>query len=473
MNDNHPLTTNSSARGFSIGLQPKLAWMAILWLVIPTALCLLIRFSSILQIFFPAASVIVGAFLYWRYPILYLSFTWWLWFIAPFIARVVEYQNGLTDPGLRLIILAPYLVTILTAFSFFKHFPRIYRQDGLPFVLGFIAIFYAFLVGLAKSNPITEIVQGVLSWLPGIFFGFHLLINWQDYPSYRQNTERTFLWGTLVMGIYGVVQYVVAPEWDRFWLRNSEELLLCCGWPEPLQIRVWSTLNYPFTFAYAMMASLLLLLSRQEPLVFLAIISGFMSLLLSEVRAAWGGWVIGFITIVISIKQHYQMRLIATLIVIGVCLTPLATMEPFSEVITSRLETLSNVKEDHSFNERAEIYGKLINSAVSEFNGRGMGGEKIIDAGTLDVLATLGWLGIIPFLSGIILIFLRLFQYSEARSDPFMNSARAIVLSVFITLPATNTMVLLPGVMFWGFSGMAMAAHKYHQHQRTVGLRIE
>lgn len=473
MKDKHALTTNSSEKGFSLGLEPKPAWMAILLLVIPTALCLLIRFSSILQIFFPAGALIVGAFLYSRYPVLYLGFNWWLWFMAPFIARVVEYQNGLTDPGLRLIILAPYLVTILTAFSFFKHLPRIYRQDGLPFFLGFIAIFYAFFVGLAKGNAMTEIVQGVLSWLPGIFFGFHLLINWQDYPSYRQNTERTFLWGTLVMGMYGVVQYIVAPEWDRFWLRNSEELLLCCGWPEPLQIRVWSTLNYPFTFAYAMMASLLLLLSRQEPLVFMAIISGFMSLLLSEVRAAWGGWVIGFITIVISIKQHYQMRLIATLIVIGVCLTPLATMEPFSEVITSRLETLSNVKEDHSFNERAEIYGKLINSAVSEFNGRGMGGGKIIDAGGLDVLATLGWLGIIPFISGIILIFLRLFQYSEARSDPFMNSTRAIVLSIFITLPATNTMVLLPGVMFWGFSGMAMAAHKYHQHQRTVGLRVE
>jgi hypothetical protein len=473
VNNKHVLTTNSSERGFSIGLQPKPAWMAILLLVIPTALCLLIRFSSILQIFFPTGALIVGAFLYWRYPVLYLGFNWWLWFIAPFIARVVEYQNGLTDPGLRLIILAPYLVTILTAFSFFKHLPRTYRQDGLPFFLGFIAILYAFCVGLAKSNSITEIVQGVLSWLPGIFFGFHLLINWQDYPSYRQNTQRTFLWGTLVMGIYGVVQYIVAPEWDRFWLRNSEELLLCCGWPEPLQIRVWSTLNYPFTFAYAMMASLLLLLNRQEPLVFLAIIPGFMSFLLSEVRAAWGGWFIGFLTIVTSLKQYYQMRLITALLVIGVCLTPLATMEPFSEVITSRLETLSNVKEDHSFNERAEIYGKLVNSAVSEFNGRGMGGAKIIDAGTLDVLATLGWLGIIPFVSAIVLIFLKLFQYAEARSDPFMNSARAIVLSIFITLPATNTMVLLPGVMFWGFSGMAMAAHKYHHYQRTVGLRIE
>jgi len=31
-----------------------------------------------------------------------------------------------------------------------------------------------------------------------------------------------------------------------------------------LKIRVWSTLNYPFTFAYFMMAGLLLLLSSKE-----------------------------------------------------------------------------------------------------------------------------------------------------------------------------------------------------------------
>jgi len=49
-------------------------------------------------------------------------------------------------------------------------------------------------------------------------------------------------------------------------LRNAEDLQLCCGWPEPLKIRVWSTLNYPFTFAYFMMAGLLLLLSSKEAL---------------------------------------------------------------------------------------------------------------------------------------------------------------------------------------------------------------
>lgn len=167
------------------------------------------------------------------------------------------------------------------------------------------------------------------------------------------------------------------------------------------------------------------------------------------------------------------MRFIVTLLVTTVCLYPLTTVEPFSEVITSRVQSLSNVQGDESYNVRASIYNSLLESTLSEVLGRGMGGQKLIDAGMLEVLATLGWFGIVPYLSGILLLFFSLFQHAEARLDPFVNSARAIALSIFITLPATNTLVLLPGVMFWGFSGMSMAAHKYYQHQHMIGLRTD
>jgi hypothetical protein len=413
---------------------------------------------------------IVGAFLYWRYPILYLGFNWWVWFLAPLLTRIVEYQNGWTGSGLRFIILSPYLVTMLTTISFIQSFAKVRLQHSLPFILGFISILYALLIGVVSGNPIVEIGQAVLSWLPAIFFGFHLLANWRDYPQYRQNMQRTFCWGVLVMGIYGILQYVFAPEWDRFWLTHAEDLQLCCGQPAPLKMRVWSTLNFPFTFAYAMMAGLLLLLNKQKPLEVTAIVAGFMAFLLSEVRAAWGGWFIGFVLVLTSLKPSYKVRLIAAVLMIGLCVYPLTKVEPFSEAIASRFQTVSNVQEDQSFNERVQIYGELVNTAVGEVIGRGLGGQKIVDAGPLDVIATLGWFGVVPYIGGVALIFLNLFQYAETRLDPFMNASRAIVLSIFAVLPATNTMVLLPGVMFWGFAGIAMAAHKYHVYQRVLTI---
>lgn len=451
-------------------LQPTQAWAAILALVIPTALCLLVGFSSILQFLFPAGAFAVAAFLYFRYPTLYLGFTWWVWFLSPFISRMVEYQNGLTDPGLRLIILAPYLATMMTAVTFFKQLPRLPQQGGLPFLLACISLVYAAMIGFAKGNSITEIIQGVLSWLSGVIFGIHLLVNWREYPNYRQNTQRTFFWGVLVMGIYGVYQYVVAPEWDRFWLRNAEDLQLCCGWPEPFMIRVWSTLNYPFTFAYAMMACLLLLFSNQNAFSIPAITAGAVSFLLSLVRGAWVGWLIGLMAFFGTLKPNFKLRLIVTVLSIALFLVPVINMPPFNEAVLTRLQSLSNTSDDFSANERKEIYARLVKSATSEVFGRGMGGAAIIDAGVLDVLATLGWLGIIPYASGIILLFFSLFKYAEARFDSFVNAARATVLSIFVTLPFNNALVLLPSILFWGFSGMALAAHRYHRHQRLLQL---
>ncbi|NJO39548.1 MAG: O-antigen ligase family protein [Cyanobacteria bacterium CRU_2_1] len=451
----------------------KPAWAAILGLSFFSALCLLVGFSSILNYAFPAGCLAVGIFLYWRYPILYLGFNWWVWFLSPLIARIVEYQNGWTDPGLRLIILSPYLVTMLTAGSFFQYLPRMMSwQDGLPFGLAFTGVFYALFVGLFKSNSTVAIVQDLLTWLPAIFLGSHLVVNWRQYPSYRQNTQRVFGWAVLVMGIYGVVQYAVAPEWDRFWLRNAETLQLCCGQPEPFMIRVWSTLNYPFTFAYAMMAALLLLLSNPTVLNSLALVSGFISFLLSLVRGAWIGWIVGLLIFFMSLKSQLKARLLLTIVVIGALLSVLTTLNPFADAVTSRFQSLSDVQSDHSVSVRATIYANLINSAVSEIVGRGMGGQGIIDAGFLDVLVILGWFGVILYGSGILMLFFNLFQGSfqgaKTRSDPFISAACAVVCSILVGLPANNTLVLLPGVLFWGFAGMAIAARTYYQHQKRT-----
>jgi len=452
----------------SLSLEPQIAWIAILGFVIPVALCLLIRFSSILQIIFPVGALAVGTLLYLRYPILYLGFNWWLWFLAPFITRLVEYQNGIVNPGMRFIILSPYLVTMLTAITFFKHLPRLHRKGGTPFILVFVSIVYALLMGLAKGNPIPQAIQGVLSWLPGVFFGVHLMINWQDYPKFQQNTQRVFLWGILVMGSYGVYQYIVAPEWDTFWLRNAEDLQLCCGWPEPLQIRVWSTLNFPFTFAYAMMACLLICLGGRSSMVVPSVVVGFLSFLLSQVRGAWLGWLIGMMSFWITLKPNLKFRVIVMFLAITIFLVPLITMTDLAGGIISRLQSLSDVQGDYSAAERQEIYAQLVNGALSEFLGRGMGGKAIIDAGILDVIATLGWLGFMFYAGGILLILFTLYGYTETRLDPFMNAARSIVPSILVTLPFNNALVLLPGILFWGFAGMTISAHQYHVYQKSL-----
>lgn len=276
--------SNSSTGGFYLGLQPALAWTAILGLCILSALLIMVGAGKILNLAFPMGAFAVGTFLYFRYPLLYIGFSWWMLFLTPLVRRLSDYRGGFTDPSPML--LAPYLVTGLTLITCWRHFPKAYRQGGLPFVLSFVGVFYAFLIGLINRQP-TVVFREVLDWLPPVCFGFHLWVNWQDYPSYRQNIQRIFFWGVLVMGVYGIVQFVVAPEWDLLWMNSTDIASSNGGKPGPFALRIWSTTTSTEPFAGIMAAGLLLLATRKGALSISASVAGYLSLVLTMVRSAW------------------------------------------------------------------------------------------------------------------------------------------------------------------------------------------
>jgi hypothetical protein len=392
-----------------------------------------------------------------------------MWFLTPLLRRLVDYRSGWDAQGVMLV--SPFLVTLVTLATFLRYLPKSYRLGGLPFVLVFIAVIYSFLVSLINSSP-TVAARALLDWLTPVLFGFHLFVNWRDYPSYRQNIQRTFLWGVLVMGAYGVVQFLIAPEWDRLWLKGAMEVGgNSFGNPEPLKIRVWSTVNAPGHFAMIMIPGLLLLFNCSEALCFPAAGFGYLAFLLSSVRSAWGGWFVGLLILINSLKPYRQTRLIITILVIVVCVFTLSTMEPFSNVINSRVQTLSNIEEDNSFQARKYLFQTTIEKALSEGLGQGLGNGNFGDSGILETLLTMGWFGMTFYLGGIILLLFNLLQNSTNRSDPFMSSCKAIGICICVLIPMGNTIVALPGAVFWGFSGMFMAAHKYYQHQGTVGVK--
>ena len=65
------------------------------------------------------------------------------------------------------------------------------------------------------------------------------------------------------------------------------------------------------------------------------------------------------------------------------------------------------------------------------------------------------------------LIIFSVFQYAEANFDTFVSTARAISITFCVQLVGYSTMIGLSGMIMWGFLAMAMAAHKYYQHQNT------
>lgn len=444
--------------------RPALAWTGILSLVLVVGLGILAGVGGALRLLYPAGAAAVGILLYGRYPLLYISFTWWIWFLTPLVRRLIDQQSGWQDPSI--VLLAPPLVTLITVVTLFRHLPGVHRQGGLPFILCFASVFYGFLIGLVQ-NSLAGTVVALLNWLPPLLFGFHLFVNWQQYPVYRQTVERTFLWGVLVMGSYGVWQYLIAPGWDRIWLTNAVDTNVF-GYPEPLGIRVWSTMNSPQPFAAVMMAGLILLLSNRDRLKFAATGVGYLSFLLSLARSGWLSWVAGLILYLPSLKSHLQIRLLITLMTMALLVVPLASIEPLASEIAPRLESLSNTQEDGSYQARLEGYNELLGEALTEGMGRGLGvtvesnhlGSQ--DSGILTLLFSLGWLGAIPYATGMFLIFLKLFQGTEARFDTFASAARAIAFGIFAQIGLNVSMIGVVGLVLWGFLGIGLAASRYH-----------
>jgi hypothetical protein len=228
-----------------------------------------------------------------------------------------------------------------------------------------------------------------------------------------------------------------------------------------------------------MMAGLLLLFTNSSPWRFPAVAVGYLSFLISLVRSAWLGWAVAVLTFIPALKPKFQMQLIVTILVMSVCVLPLATLQPFSEVIAARLSTFTAGSHDVSYGDRLQGYSEITTQALTEIAGGGLGftitSDSIgsNDSGILSILLTLGWFGALPYLGGILLLFFSLFYSSEGRSDPFINAARAISLGVFSQIGLGIATAALSGVVMWGFAGMALAGQKYYFYQRLQWTRLQ
>ena len=447
------------------------AWIAIGVLMIGTVLCLIVKAGIVLRVGFPVMSFLVGILLYRTQPSYYIGFSWWMWILTPLISRLSDYLTS-WDPQ-RAIMIAPFLVSSITLATLFRHVMNSNEKVNLPFQLVLVGLLYATLIGYVFAAPIS-IIRSLMEWIVPVAFGYHLFWNWKLYPQYCNTLRMTFLLGVLITGCYGVFQFITAPEWDCKWLIETE--IISMGKPEPFGIRVWSTMNSPASFASFMMSGLLLLLSSNNPLQLPATVVGYLSFLLSLARTAWGGLLVGLILMTSSMKLELQVRIVLLLLVVGLCVVPLSSMDPFSEVIGNRIDSMKDVENDSSFNARSGDLGGYLYNAVSNPLGQGFGNswirqangslsQQITDNGLVDMFSTLGWLGTAPYLTGLLMLTALVFQVKAVRHDSFMSAARGISISFVIQMASTNSLIGLGGMFMWGFLGIVLSGERYHRHQ--------
>lgn len=454
-----PNTSKSKPKLASKNSQPLLAWAAILGLILFTLSLIIFGADELLNLTFPIVTLAVGILLYFRYPLIYNSFSWWIWLLAPLVRRLIDYRSSYTEPSP--ILLAPFLVSSVTIITFFKYLPKINYPGSFPFMVTATGIFYAFLMGLLNKS-IVEAGVGLLKWLVPVIFGFYLFVNWRNYPAYRRNLEQTLIWGAMITSIYGIIQFLVAPEWDTTWMIDSN-MITSQGDPEPLKLRIWSTLDSGEPFAAFLAAALLLLLVSQNFLKTPAMVVSFLAFLLTTVRSAWGAWLVGLLTLSTSLQGKQKKRLLITIAAIAILLVPLTRIEPFSNPIDERLATFQDIQEDGSALDRQNTYEEQLGVALTTFFGSGIGGVGF-DSSFLNLLIQFGWFGTIFYAVGLLLLVYSLFQHFRGSSTPFIVAARAIVISCLIRLPVNVPIIEISGMLLWSFLGMGMAAKKFYRH---------
>ena len=426
---------------------------------------------------FAAAAVATGAFLLGRSPAMYSSFSLWIWFLTPFIRRVLDYRHGWspTSPAL----LAPPIVAALSLLTLIRHAKELRGRLFAPYLLILGALAYGYSIGVINAG-LFPASYALLTWLAPLVFGVHLALSWRDYVELQVVISKTFAVALPALAIYGVYQFVRIPAWDAQWMINAD--LKSIGAPLPFLVRVFGTLNTPGPFAAFLLAGILMMLTGKGFVRFPGIAAALVALLLTRTRAAWVAFMIGLVIQQLSQPVIRLPRRLLTLTIVAVLAAPLTQIPEFRSTILNRMTTLKSISSDNSFVKRVAFSEAAAEGIVEAAAGNGLGttggaikltnghvGVRNLDNGFLELFYLYGWPGGTMFLLGIAALLYQSFRFAEARRDPFAGAVRASGIGLIAILPIGDVFSGSTGAMLWAMMGLSIAAHAYHL---TTGLAL-
>jgi hypothetical protein len=432
--------------------------------------------SKLLIVLFPALSLMVALYLIGRLRHYYIAFVCWLFFLTPMIRRIIEFRTGSATASF--VMVSPFLACIAGLVVFRHDWSQLFTQRLRPWLYVAAAILYGTMVGLL-SNPRIAVIQDLFGWISPICFSLYIYFHREHFAELFDTLRTSFLYGITVMGLYGIYQFFFLTPWDIFWMEGSG--LTSIGFPEPMQVRVFSTMNTPQPFADFLIVGLLLGVSSTRRIRFLAMPIGLLALGLTMSRSAWIGGVLAmaFLSISFTARQRVQIAalLLASVAVLGVAIQ----VPEIDEVLTRRLQTFNNLQDDGSVNDRVASQERAISLFQSSPFGLGLGADArsaqagpsygapklpiaLGDNGIEEIMLSFGWFGSIVFIIGFGGAVLSCFSVQRT---PLLIAAKATLLSVLFQIP---TMGIFPGAIgfiVWSSIGFCVAS-KWAQVEETI-----
>lgn len=435
-------------------------WLSLLWVS-----------PGLLRIAFPLMSFVCAGYLFWQHEPEYVSFTWWLYFLTPFLRRVVDYRAGF-DP-LEIMSVAPLLATAIACVELRK-LTRL-TPAAVPFAILTMVSIYGVVVSVATRTPLITTVEFFLLWISPVAFGYRLVNSRAKYPELKKALQNTFTWGLLVLGSYGIYQYLVAPPWDSAWMQNVEEKISSFGSPEPMGIRVFSTMSGPQPLALTLVMGLIIMLSARQSIVrIVASVAGYMALLLTMARSGWLEWSIALVLFaILSWSRKIALTILAVTVLAG-SVTSILTMSPAGETLRARFEAMKEMQDDQSKRDREQTYQVVLRRGLNFPFGRGWDAENgknydpgIHDSTVIETLMCLGWFALVAVYLSLLLAIGLILRGLRGSNDKFVTLCCGLLIALLVETILNSLIVGLGAMMIWTVIGMAFSGQGFNKAEWT------
>ncbi len=398
-----------------------------------------------------------------------LATLWLFWLLIPGIRRVVDLISA--APAADPLSLLPFVATGLLAVMELREnrlSPRARKYLGLA-SLGFLI---GVPVGLTVDPAATTFAA--TAYLAGLSA---FVIGWGDEvrPGSGPTLERTLLVALVPLALYGIAQYFwPLTAWDDNWVTSTD--LGSIQAPQEGHIRIFSTLNSPFTFAILLAVGLVLSVSMRKRFssALLYMLPLLVALALTFVRSAWLSLVIGLIVYAAAAKGRAAGKTVAIILVSLVAIVVLGGSNPTTKAFTDRITSLGD-PEDLSAKERLETTNRLLPESIKKPLGAGLGQAGLAsnlseskESGVIDVdngyVALIYQVGPLGFLLVVCVLFGCVGAAIKAlgKASPPARFHRAAVLGILVMLlvaqSSADVLFGVPGVVFWYLAGLSVAA---------------
>lgn len=408
---------------------------------------------------FVGGCAIVGYDAWRRGASIHLQVAITLFCLTPFLRRIVDLHAGFDTTSVMLI--GPMIAILIPTVELRDLFRpgHTISPELQPFLIVGGCIVYGGLISLMEGDLIS-VASGMLKWAAPLLYGMWLFERARSDDTVLAGAVRAFLVVMPALGAYAIYQYVSPPMWDQYWMRSAP--MDSIGYPAPYQVRVFSTMNSPGSYATFTVCGLLLVgFCRSGWSSVLLAVPCSLGLLLSQYRSAWIELIVALLFCMLFAAT--RRRAIGFACGGAIAIAGALSTSPFSDVIATRLDSLGNGSQDGSAQERIQQFSMMLNMKDGSLLGHGFfsvdGGKTglLIDGQIISCWYTMGLIVGMICLAALFWSIGQGMMRTAGRRDPARVVLGAVMAGALAQIPLAGVASGETGFLFWSLAALAAA----------------